>query len=150
MSERRVLSFSSLSEVMPDVDWLLQGHTTVGRWSLGQICNHLASGVVGSVEGFPGRAPWLIRVTLGPLAKRQLFATGRMRAGMKLPEKFLPRPGLAPRAEAEALRAALSLYSTHPGPPADHPLLGPLGRDEWTRLHCIHCAHHLGFALPSP
>jgi hypothetical protein len=54
---------------MPDVQRLLAGHRTVGRWSLAQICNHLAASITWSVEGFPDRpAPWLVRVTLGNLA----------------------------------------------------------------------------------
>ena len=73
-----------------------------------------------------------------------------MKEGIKLPEKFLPRPGLDARAEAEALRGALNVYSAHAGPLADHPMFGPLSRDEWTRLHCIHCAHHLSFVQPGP
>ena len=105
MPERRPLTFASLNEVMPDVDRLLNGHTTVGKWSLGQICNHLSGAVIGSVEGFGGKAPWLIRKTIGPIIKRQILCAGRMREGMKLPEQFLPKPGLDPRAEAEALRA---------------------------------------------
>jgi hypothetical protein len=145
---RRPLRFDSLDEVMPDVDRLLRGHRTLGRWSLGQICKHLTGGIVGSVEGFPGRAPWLLRMTLAPIIKRQILATGRMREGVKLPEKFLPRPGLDDRAEAEALRGALQLYAAHTGPMADHPFFGPLDRDTWTRIHRIHCAHHLSFALP--
>ena len=40
-TKRRALSFATLDGVMPDVDHLLTGHTTVGQWSLGQICNHL-------------------------------------------------------------------------------------------------------------
>ena len=52
MAERRNLSFSRLDEVMPDVDRLLAGHRTVGNWSLGQICNHLAKGIQGSIDGF--------------------------------------------------------------------------------------------------
>jgi hypothetical protein len=148
MTARRPLRFSTLAEVMPDVDRLLSGHTTVGSWSLGQICNHLTIGIVGSVDGYDGRAPWLVRKTVGAFVKRQLLATGQMRTGIKVPEKFLPRPGLDDRAEAEALRAALGLFSAHSGPMAFHPFFGPLDRDEWTRLHCIHCAHHLSFALP--
>jgi len=147
-TERRALSFTSLAEVMPEVDRLLQGHRTVGNWSLGQICNHLAGSLIYSVEGFPVKVPWLIRKTIGPLAKRDLFGKGRMREGIKLPEKFVPRPGLDARAEAEALRGALNVYSAHAGPLADHPMFGPLGHDEWTRLHCIHCAHHLSFVEP--
>jgi hypothetical protein len=148
MAERRPLAFSSLTEVMPEVDRLLQGHEAGGNWSLGQMCNHLSNTFVYSIEGFGAKVPWLIRKTLGPIVKRQLFKTGQMRAGIKIPEKFLPRPGLDARAEAEALRAAVQKYSAHSGPLADHPMFGPLSRDEWTRLHCIHCAHHLSFMHP--
>ena len=45
-TERRALSFTSLAEVMPEVDRLFQGHRTVGNWSLGQICNHLAGALI--------------------------------------------------------------------------------------------------------
>jgi hypothetical protein len=149
MAERRPLEFSSLTEVMPDVDRLLQGHRAGGNWSLGQMCNHLSDSLIFSVDGFGVKAPWLIRKTLGPIIKRQLYKTGKMSEGIKLPEKFLPKPGLDARAEAEALRAALQRYSAYTGPMADHPMFGPLSRDEWTRLHCIHCAHHLSFMHPS-
>jgi hypothetical protein len=149
MSARRPLGFGSLSEVMPEVDRLLEGHRTVGNWSLGQICNHLAGALIYSVEGYPVKVPWLIRKTLGRRFKREFFRTEQMREGIKLPENFVPRPGLDARAEAEALRAALTMYSAHTGPMADHPMFGPLSRAEWTRLHCVHSAHHLSFALPS-
>ena len=120
MAERRALSFSSLDEVMPDVDRLLEGHTTTGRWSLGQICNHLGTALRYTVEGFPEQAPWLLRHTVGPVAKRQVLGSGAFPEGVKLPEKYLPRPGLDPRAEAEALRASLRLL-----PGARRPAGGP-------------------------
>ena len=60
MPERRTLEFARLDDVMPEVDRLLAGHTTVGNWSLGQICNHLSRPRSGSsVEGFGVKAPWL-------------------------------------------------------------------------------------------
>jgi hypothetical protein len=148
MTGRRSLTFASLDEVMPDVDRLLEGHTTVGRWSLGQICNHLAGALRGSVKGIRFRAPWLIRQTVGRLARQRVLKSGRMATGVKIPEEFTPRPGLDARAEAEALRSALRLFNEHSGPMAEHPFFGALSRAEWDRLHCIHCAHHLSFALP--
>jgi hypothetical protein len=147
MDGRRTLAFANLTEVMPEVDRLLAGHRTVGRWSLGQICNHLSTGIIGSVDGFPVRLPWFVRKLIGPLIVRRILKEGRMREGVKLPEKFVPRPGLDARAEAETLRAAIRLFGTHTDPHADHPLAGPLSHETWERLHCIHCAHHLGFAL---
>jgi hypothetical protein len=49
--KRRQLAFASLDEVMPDVERLLTGHVTVGRWSLGQICNHLAAALRLTLRG---------------------------------------------------------------------------------------------------
>jgi hypothetical protein len=146
MEGQRSLTFSNLAEVMPEVDRLLKGHQTVGQWSLGQICNHLTVAIIGSVEGFPFKPPWIVRKTIGPFMIRRILKKGRFPAGIKLPEKFVPKPGLDARAEAEALRAAIRLCGSHSGPYADSPLAGPMSRETWERLHCIHCAHHLGFA----
>ena len=43
MAERRTLKFASLDDIIGEMDHLLAGHETVGKWSLGQICNHLAT-----------------------------------------------------------------------------------------------------------
>src|SRR4051794_21925733 len=146
---RRALRFASLDQVMPDVDRLLEGHTTVGRWSLGQICSHLSKTICYTVEGFPTKAPWLVRKTVGPLIVRRILATGRFPEGIKLPKRSLPSPDADARAEAEALRAALRVLAYHSGPLADHPIAGPISRADWDRFNCIHCAHHLSFVLPA-
>jgi hypothetical protein len=146
---RRPLQFASLDEVMPDVERLLAGHTTVGNWSLGQICDHLTAAVNAAVDGFPGRAPWVFRKTVGPLVLRRILRTGRFPYWIRLPRRYWPRPGTDARAQAEALRTALRRLAEHPGPLAEHPLADRVSRGQWERLHCIHCAHHLSFALPA-
>lgn len=146
---RRPLTFGSLDEVMPDVDRLLEGHTTVGSWSLGQICAHLARAIDCSVDGFTEKAPWLVRKTVGRLALWWVLRRGRFPQGMRAPQAYQPGPGADARSEAEALRAALGRFAAHPGPLAEHPLAGPVPREVWERFHCIHCAHHLSFALPT-
>ena len=148
MAERRTLTFTTLDRVMPDVDRLLEGHETLGNWSLGQICNHLATVVAGSVDGFPFRASWIYRKTMGTVIRRQLFKNGEMAVGTQLPPQFCPKPGLDARAEAEALRATLRYFAGYQEPLVMHPFFGWLTRDEWNRLHAIHCAHHLSFVLP--
>lgn len=141
--------FQGLNDVMPDVDRLLEGHETVGNWTLAQICNHLTNAIQLSVDGMPFKFPWMMRVAVAPLVKGPLFRTGKMREGVKLPAAALPKPGLDARAEAEALRAALNYYAGVTEPLASHPLFGKLSRGEWDRFHCIHCAHHLSFARPT-
>src|SRR5262249_19215703 len=137
---RRMLTFATLDQVMPDVDRLLLGHTTVGNWSLGQICNHLASAIRYTWEGFPLKAPWLIRKSIGPWYLRRILRNGRWPNGMKVPKKYEPRLGGDARAEAEALRAALEHLASHTGPLANHPFTGgPIPRGDWERfpLHSL-------------
>jgi hypothetical protein len=149
IKDRRTLSFASLAEVMPEVDRLLPGHRVLGDWSLGQVCNHLTSGIVLSMDGFPKLAPWVIRKAVGPVVRRRILQSGRMPNGVKIPKEFEPRPELDARAEAEALRAAIRIFGSHYGSLAEHPLLGRLSHEEWKRFHTIHSAHHLSFVLPS-
>ena len=148
MDGRRTLAFSSLAEVMPEVDRLLLGHRTVGNWTLGQICNHLSTAIISSIEGVPFRFPWIARKTVGPIFLRRILRTGKFPGGVKQPERFSPGPGVDARAEAEALRAAIRLFESHPGPFADHPLVDKVDRQTWERFNAIHCAHHLAFAVP--
>ncbi len=51
MIERRQLSFSILDEVLADVDQLLAGYQRASQWSLGQICNHIATAIRLTIEG---------------------------------------------------------------------------------------------------
>jgi hypothetical protein len=144
---RRPLNFARLDEVMADVDRLLEGHETVGKWSLGQVCHHLAETIRCSVEGFPTHMPWPIRRAIGPWIYRKIDRDGRMPAGIKAPAYLQPSPGLDARDGAESLREAIRLYQAN-GPIAEHPIFGPFTPSQWERIHCIHCAHHLSFARP--
>src|SRR4051812_14636462 len=89
---RRTLTSASLDRVMPDVDRPLEGHTTVDNWSLGQICNHLTRAITCTVEGFPERAPWPVRRTVGPLIPGRILTAGRFPRGFKLLRENAPRP----------------------------------------------------------
>jgi hypothetical protein len=145
MAGRRELAFASLDEVMPEVERLMAGHVTVGRWTLGQICNHLATVINWLQEGGPDST----LQTVSEAIRQRFFRRGRFPEGVEAPHpSLLPKPGLDARTEAEALREALDRFVSATEPFAAHPILGPLTREEWTRFHCMHCAHHLGFAIP--
>jgi hypothetical protein len=145
---RRALKFSNLDQVMPDVDNLLRGNETVGNWTLGQICNHLTKDFRGSLEGYEFTVPWIFRTLFGPVARKNVFQKAIIPEGARVPKIFLPNPGLDDRAEAEALRAAIHIYTMRKGPLSPHPFFGKLTDNEWNELFCLHCSHHLSFALP--
>jgi hypothetical protein len=150
MTRRRPLAFHNLNEVMPEVDRLLLGYERAGNWSLGQVCQHLTRTLRHSVEGWPLRAPWLVRRTLGPLIGGRVLSRGQMAEGIKLDPKLGLTPGTHAddRAEAEALRGAIRYYQAWTEPLPEHPFFGPLSRSQWDRLHELHCAHHLSFLHP--
>jgi Protein of unknown function (DUF1569) len=146
MAERRDLTFANLDDVMPEVGRLLAGHTTVGRWTLGQICNHVAAALRLTLEAPPTPAE---PTREQRVARRLFFRSGRFPEGMEAPIPVLqPQLGLDAATEAEALRVAIGRFASASGPFPAHPVLGPLTKEEWIRFHCLHCAHHLGFAVP--
>jgi hypothetical protein len=133
--------------VLPEVERLLAGHTTAGRWTLGQICNHLATAIRLTLD-VPARLTEQTREQ--DITRRRFFQQGRFPEGMEAPiPVLLPRSDLDARSEAEALRGAIDRLVSASGLLPAHPRLGPLTKEEWVRFHCMHCAHHLGFAEPT-
>lgn len=145
---RRHLSYASFDEVMPDVERLLAGHTTVGTWSLAQICRHLAT-VMRRVVDLPASTPHDPSRWVSEERKREVFDSGLLPEGLPSTEENLPTETLGEREEAEGLRIALAYYKASPGPVIPHRLFGPLSKEEWDCLQLIHFAHHLSFAIPT-
>ncbi len=146
MAERRELTFASLDDVMPEVERLLAGHVTVGRWSLAQICQHLATGIRLTLDA-PLRPFEPTHET--DLVRHRFLQQGKFPEGMEAPIPALrPPSGLDAATEAEALREVIGRFASAAGPFPAHPHLGRMTRDQWIRFHCLHCAHHLGFVVP--
>jgi Protein of unknown function (DUF1569) len=145
MPERRLLDFASMDQIMPDVERLIAGHSTVGDWTLAQILHHLATAIwlssLGRAGSSPGEASEAVR--------RRFFRSRRFPEGVAAPHpRLIPPTDADVCVQREALRNAIEIFSLAAGPFPGHPRLGPLSKDEWTQFHCIHCAHHLGFAIP--
>lgn len=148
---RRTLRYADFAAINDDVARLLAApHRTVGRWSLAQICEHLAA-VTRSLVDLPASTPFDPSKACTPEQKRQIFESGQLPEGIPLPpnrEAPASPPESAPD-QAEALRAALEHFAASPtGPVIKHRVFGPLDRDEWDRLVRIHAAHHLSFVVP--
>ncbi len=144
---RRSISFKTFDEIMPDVERLLDGHSTVGNWSLAQICCHLAT-VMRRVVDLPASTPQDPSQWVGEEQKRQVLESGHVPEGMPGPQEVIPSHTLGEREEAEGLRQAIAHYRASSGPVIAHRRFGPLTRDEWDRIQLIHVAHHLSFAVP--
>jgi hypothetical protein len=145
---RRTLGYESFEEVMPDVERLLEAHTTVGNWTLAQICRHLATILRRHVD-LPASTTFDPSDRVSEDQKRWVLETGILPEGIDAPPGARPEATLSEPEEAEGLRAAIAYYRASPGPFIPHRILGPLTRDEWDRFELIHLAHHLSFAVPT-
>jgi hypothetical protein len=147
MTERRDLSFSTLDEILPEVDRLLTGHVTTGNWTLGQILHHLATAfrltLLGRVDSPPSNDQSDTR-------RRRFFRARRFSEGAEVPHPALVPPVDADaREQSEVLHRAIARFESASEPFPAHPVLGLLTREEWNQFHCIHCAHHLSFVTPT-
>jgi hypothetical protein len=147
---RRKLSFANLSEVPLDIDRLAPAHRMLGRWSLAQVCRHIRSAMDSTMDGFPGpSSPMPIQTLIRFAMKTFVFPAGRLVEGVRAPAGFVPKPDLDLSEELSRLRATVNRFNACSGPFASHPRFGRLDRKGWERFHCIHCAHHLSFAVPT-
>ena len=84
---RRQLTFNTLADVLADVEMLAHAKQIrhLGNWPPGQVLDHLARVMHGSIDGFPQRPPRVIRFFLRLLFKKR-FLTRPMSAGFNLPK----------------------------------------------------------------
>ena len=150
MSARRNVHYSTLSEVVQDAEHLLGNHHTVGNWSFGQICQHLAKSMNASFDGFGFTAPWWARWLIAPFVKNS-FLTKPMKPGFKMPKTataLFPDESITPEEGLRQLQAAVERMSREI-PTVPHPFLGKLASEEVIQAHLRHCELHMSFIVPS-
>ena len=152
VTDRRRLSFASMSDVLDDVDYLASGDPprTAGNWSPAQIVRHVRTMITCSIDGFPvPRVDPVTRIVCRLLRNRIL--TTPLRAGLRFPHKFsflAPDDDASWDEEVEQLHQAVgrldSERMTHPSP-----VLGSLTHDQWEQFHCRHSEMHFSFMHPA-
>lgn len=153
---RRTLRFDDLDDVVHEVESLrASGYDRAGNWDLAQTCAHLADWMRFPLDGFP-RPPapiravlWALRQTVGQKKLRQYLDTAAMPAGKPSMPETVAAAGGDETAAVERLRQTVARFKSHAGPLHPSPLFGPLDKETATRLQLVHCAHHLGFLIPS-
>ena len=132
--KRREIEFQSLDAAIAETKLLQKvGYERVGRWSLGQICNHLASAVDMMVEG---KMKYLPRFVMrGMLFAGQLMTRIANRLRLRIPTTL---PQKAPVDDAEGVARL-------------EESIGKLRTSSMSHLrafHLFHFSHHLSFLIP--
>ena len=146
---RRSLQFKSTDEIIAEVERLRGGCKTVGAWSLAHIFGHLAS-VIEAILKAPAPAPGTPPppTQFSPEKRDEVLASGVLPEGLPQPDWLDGFQPQGAQEEADRLHAALVAFEASPGPVGRHRYFGLLSKEQWDRLNCIHCAHHMSFAIP--
>ena len=149
MSARRMVRYSTLSEVVQDAEHLLGNHHTVGNWSFGQNCQHLAKTMNASIDGYGFQAPWWVRWLIVPVIKNSILLKP-MKPGFKLPkqaESLLPDDAISAEEGLRQLKAAVERLS-YETPTAPHPAFGQMASEEVIQMHLRHSELHMSYIVP--
>ena len=147
---RRRLRFADFNDVLGEVRALAERPTRpLGNWTLGQVCQHLATAIEVSISGGADiRVPLRARL-LARLVRRRILKNG-LPTGVRLPGEGAARlmPGPTSNADGVAAleRAIEHLRSTRTRHP--HPALGRMNVRQWNAFHLRHAELHLSFILP--
>jgi len=147
--DRRTLRFHSYDDALREADSLLaSGYDRAGRWGLGQACHHLAAIMEMSLDGFPSRFPWPVRLAARWFVLGQVLRHHVFRRRFPAPTFSLPPDTGDDPVGVERLRAAVGRLKEHPGTMQPSPVFGPLSPGQWREVHLWHCEHHLSFLIP--
>ncbi|MCX7420982.1 MAG: DUF1569 domain-containing protein [Planctomycetia bacterium] len=149
-SSRRSVRYSTLSDIIQDAEQLLSSHHTVGHWTFGQICQHLAKTMNCAFDGFGFQAPWFARWIIAAFVKNSLLIKP-MRSGFQLPERgkaILPDDNISNEEGLRQMSLAIERFS-HEVPTAPHPFLGKMASEEIVQLQLRHAEMHMSFIVPN-
>jgi hypothetical protein len=146
---RRRLDFETWPDLLADIDHLHRAHyNRLGNWDLSQTLDHVGEGLRTAHHGINHQASWIIRKFLGPMILKRILRQRRMKAGIKVPQWWLPGPSHDESAAVEQFRSEVAAFQEMKTQPCPHPFFGPLTKQEWNDLVLIQAAHHLSFLIP--
>ncbi len=145
---RRELELKNLIEAVEECRALYEsGYEATGKWSLGQMCNHIRLTIESNMSGYP---KWMtilgypLRPVLRRFALPRLIA-GRSINGVRTAGMYVPSSGLEDAIELDKFEQCVEQFLNSTGALHPHPGFGKMSREEFNCFHAAHAAHHLSF-----
>ena len=145
-------AFLATARAIPAAQW--SRPRAAGKWSPGQIAEHLALAYEvsrGVLQGAaPGAAaPRFLRPLIRTFLLQPVLRRGRFIPGSKSPRVFRPSgTPVAPTVLLDRLQAAAQAFERYAAtartPTINHPFFGRLSVVDFVRLQEIHTQHHRG------
>jgi hypothetical protein len=152
---RRTLKFKCTGCLKADLDAVQAAHDagtlrTLGNWSAGQILQHCAMLLGFAMDGFPTRAPYVVRAFFTLFLKRRALRDEPMNPGMNLPKQaafMLPDDEVSFQAGMDRMRTILARLHAGERLERPSPIFGHLTHDQWMGMSLRHQAMHHSFMV---
>ena len=148
--KRRELHFETLDEALAEAERLTNGEVeTTGRYSYGQILDHLAK-TMDTVTGdlVPPPAPLPLRLAVRMV--RPIMIKRTLPSGFKLPSKsqslLWSTDDVDVPTGLQRWKKSIDRYKTCELQP--HPVFGKMTREQHDQIQCRHAELHLSFVHP--
>ncbi|MFN3166446.1 MAG: DUF1569 domain-containing protein [Phycisphaeraceae bacterium] len=147
----RQLHFDTLDDVLAEARRIAEhpDAPTRGAWSASQNIWHVARYLQASVEGYPFKVPWWMKL-VGPLMKHRMTSKP-MASGFNAPrsvaEHMEPQnvdPSLTTMDRSLGLLETWVAKANEQGFIPRNPAFGTMTTQQWIDLHCRHAELHLG------
>lgn len=150
VSRKRKLDFQTGDEVIAEIQRLRRDGYTIGKnWNLTQACEHLNATMLGGMDGFGFRLPWILRATVIRWIFNRKLRTRKMSSGPTLARL---KPTTDSRSDDETIieecLATIERAKSFEGSLDDYPFLDDLKTEDWRQFMWMHAGHHLGFLSP--
>lgn len=155
---RRILKFTCTGCLSADLDAMQRAHdagtlTALGNWSAGQILQHCAKVIGFSMDGFPSKAPWIVRFLFTTFLKKRALKDIPIDPGMDLPKQaafMLPDDAVTFDQGMQDMRDVLARLKAGDRMEQPSPILGELTHDQWMGMMLRHAAMHQSFIALEP
>lgn len=150
---RRTIKFNCINCLKGDLNRLQAAHDagtmdTVGNWSAGQILQHCAMLAGFALDGFPSKAPFVVKLFFTLFIKRRALKDIPMDAGYTLPKQaafMLPQNDVPFEQGMGAMRAVVARLDAGDRMDKPSPIFGTLTHDQWMGMMLRHSAMHHSF-----
>ena len=150
MSDKRTLNFETEAEAIAEIQRLRGGHRLTGRWTLPQICYHVAVPLKGELA--PPVPMDLARTPEQEAMKAGfvdfILAERRMKPEWQAAGEWIP-PATCGEADVDTFVSLLEKLRDYPHPRVVMGPIGPVSIEEFRGVNLAHAAHHLSHLIPS-
>lgn len=151
--QRRKLDLPNAEAVLAEVNRLREeGYQPLGKWNLGQICEHLTETIRFGLDPSNRRLPWIVRKLFTTRAFHRVLRTRKMATGIPIPRRIKPKSSaeLDDPTKIDEYLALVTEIQEFQGPLPPFPLADDVRLEDWKQIQWIHAGHHLSFLVPKP